>query len=396
MPIYKCAKTKRYFVQFNLNGHTYKRRVPKGTTKADARRLETKLKSQLFFDKNGLDGKPDMSWEDFVQDIYLEYVEGNQPKEALARAIVVIRNSMPYLKGKTLRQIKSADLEKFKAVRITTPTRHGGKRKPATVHREFKVLSAAFSMAVRNDLCEYNPCGRVKMPSFDNIQDKVLHLEDEAKFLAGFRNSLQKEVALVVLYTGLRQNDVLGLRRDQVDLREDEIKLIQGKTKRRVSIPIHDKVREVLTRRMECGDLIFPSYRTGKQMHSIKNAIRFACIRAEIPVLTIRDLRRSYGTRLHELGYDDTTVADLLGHSDTRSVHRYKRGTAIKRKAILELGKIGPSASVFTTSPDRPLDDETLAIAKALQLLKDNGMEMKGLEPLASALRMQPTAPIIH
>lgn len=389
MPTYKCKQTGRLFVQFNYQGHTYKRRLPDTATKDDARRLETKLKSQLFFDSNGLDGKPDMLWENFVQDVYLEYVETNHPKEALDRAIVVVRNSLPFLRGKTVRRIKPADLERFKSVRTHTLTRHGRPRKPATVHREFKVLSAAFSMAVRNDLCEYNPCSRVKLPGFDNVQNKVLHLEDETTFLSAFRNGLQRDVALVVLYTGLRQNDVLGLRRDQIDLRENEVQLIQGKTKRRVSIPIHEKVREVLERRMErCGELIFPSYRTGKQMHSIKNAIRFACIRAGIPPLTIRDLRRSYGTRLHELGYDDKTVADLLGHSDTRSVHRYKRGTEIKKKAILELGNLPARASLPSSTSGQSLEELT----NLLKIL----VETKGIEPSTSALRMQATTPIIH
>src|SRR5690606_38373948 len=85
-------------------------------------------------------------------------------------------------------------------------------------------------------------------------------------------------------------------------------------------------------------DLLFPSYRkAGRPMTSIKNSIRFACRRAGIDRITIRDLRRTFGTRLHENGFDDKTVADLLGHSDLRSVHRYKRGTEIRKTAILSL-----------------------------------------------------------
>ncbi|MFN6963739.1 MAG: tyrosine-type recombinase/integrase, partial [Pyrinomonadaceae bacterium] len=52
------------------------------------------------------------------------------------------------------------------------------------------------------------------------------------------------------------------------------------------------------------------------------------------PHLSIRDLRRTFGTRLHESAFDDTTVAQLLGHSDLRSIHRYKRGSRIKRTAV--------------------------------------------------------------
>jgi hypothetical protein len=36
------------------------------------------------------------------------------------------------------------------------------------------------------------------------------------------------------------------------------------------------------------------------------------------------------------------TVAQLLGHKDLRSVHRYKRGTEIKRAAVQDLEKVPP------------------------------------------------------
>jgi integrase len=384
MPIYSCKKTGRLFVQFDHKGKTYKRRLPEGTSRDDARKMEVKMRSDVFFGHNGLDGKPDALWEDFVQEYYLEYVEANHPPEALDRALVIVKASMPLLKGKTVRQIKPADLERFKASRMQTPTRHGKTRKPATIHREMKILSAAFSMAVRNDFADSNPMAKVKLPSFDNIQDKTLHPDDEEKFLMGFRNTLQREIALTVLYTGLRQNDVLGLRKQNIDLRRDEIKLVQGKTKRRVAIPIHDRIRGMLTRRMESScNLIFPSYRKpGKQMGSIKHAIKFACERAGIPVLTIRDLRRTYGTRLHEDGTDDTTTAALLGHSDTRCVHRYKRGSEIKRKAIQRLGKSEEPTSI----PASVLIEQLLNDPNLLKEL----VEMRRIELLASALRTQP------
>lgn len=398
MPVYTCKDTGRLYVQFKYKGQPYKRRLPATATKDDGRRLETKLKNQLFFEASGLEGKPEMLWEDFVQDYYLDYVEKNQPKASFDRAVVVIRNSMPFLRGKNVRQVKPVDLERFKAVRMRTPTRHGKPRKPATLHREFKVLSAAFSMAVRNDLCEYNPCGRVKLPRFDNIQDLILKPDDEERFLRGFRNSLQRDIATVVLYTGLRQNDVLGLRIENVDLEADEIKITQGKTKRRVNIPLHPKARSILAERIAASDdgLIFQSYRTGKKLTTIKNGIRFACVRAGIPVLTIRDLRRTYGTRLHENGFDDKTVADLLGHSDTRCVHRYKRGTEIKKKAVLSLGIQASGASMDATADSQPLFEQLQLLAKLLQLQPDKLVEMRGIEPLTSALRTQTPVPIIH
>lgn len=47
-------------------------------------------------------------------------------------------------------------------------------------------------------------------------------------------------------------------------------------------------------------------------------------VRAKIELVTIRDLRRTFGTRLCELNVNMTVTARLLGHNDLRSVHRYE------------------------------------------------------------------------
>ena len=40
-----------------------------------------------------------------------------------------------------------------------------------------------------------------------------------------------------MLYTGLRQEDFLGLKKENIDLDADEIRALQGKTQRWVTIP---------------------------------------------------------------------------------------------------------------------------------------------------------------
>lgn len=382
MSVYSDPKTDRLFIQFQCQGTPYKKRLPAGTTKQQAVQLEIKLKNQLFFDNQGFN-KQDASdelWEDFLCEVYLPHVEANQCDGSLAKAITICKASMPFLKGKTLREIKTADLERFKTLRMQTLTRHGHKRKASTIHREMSILSRVFSLAEKNDLCDYNPCSRLDLPKFDNTQDRVLQLEDWERFFRGFRNTLQRDICEVVLFTGLRQNDILGLRKSHVNWQAEQIVLVQGKTQRKVRIDMNETVKAILQARLANGnDLFFPSYRTGKQMHSIKHGIGFACVRAGLERLTIRDLRRSFGTVLHELGYDDSTIAQLLGHSDMRSIHRYKRGTAIKKEAVTTLETLVKSAKNHATLD---LTDLT-ASAKPLQTL----VEMRRFELLASALR---------
>jgi integrase len=357
--VYECKKTKRLFVQFQFEGKTYKKRLPEGTTRLQAAQLEVKLKNSLYFNRGVQTDKNEELWENFLMDTYLPHIEANQGPEALKRAIAVCKASMQFLKGMTVRSIKSADLERLKTDRMLTLSPHKKLRKPATIHREMSIISGAFTMAIANDLCEYNPCTRVSLPKFDNIQDRILPVEHWERFFKGFRNKLQREVCITVIFTGLRQNDVLGLRKDQVNWDTGQIVLIQGKVKRTVRIDMNETVRAILASRMDVpGQLFFPSYRKrGAKMGSIRNGIKYACIRAGIDPITIRDLRRTFGTHLHEMGFDDSTVASLLGHGDLRSVHRYKRGTAIKKSAVDALEKLAKSAYI-PTAPKNPANDE--------------------------------------
>lgn len=390
MSVYLNRRSGRLFIQFNFRNVTYKKFLPESVTRDEAKQIEIKWRHDLFLEEQGmLTIESNDTWERFVDCVYLEYVANNQSSESLEKAITICKASMKHFKGMRIRQIKPSDVERFKTERMHTPTRHGRPRRAATIHREMSIISRVFSMAMKNDLCNKNPCRDIDLPKFDNVQDRILHLEDEEKFLIAIRNGLQRDICLTVLYTGLRQNDVLGLRKANVDLRNGEIRLIQGKTKRRVNIPLLPRLEKMLTERMKLeSDLIFPSYRTGGQLTTIKNSIRFACVRANIEGLTIRDLRRTFGTRLHENGYDDKTIADLLGHSDTRSVYRYKRGTEIKRKAILSLEKYADFTANSTHS-ENLLNAEASNINEIL-------VETRGIEPLASALRTRRTGLIIH
>lgn len=338
MPIYTDKKTKRLFIQFEFDGNIYKRRLPEKIIKKQAEKIETKWKHQLFFEKSGIVSDKDILFEDFLIEYYLPFAEQNHSKVTFDNEVRICKASLPYFGGKHLRQIKAADIEKFKNYRANLETQHGTPRKPATVLRELSIISKIFSLAIRNDFLEYNPCSRVEKPKFDNIQNRVLSYDDEERFFAEFESDWARDICLLVLNTGLRQNDALGLSKFNVDWNQKLIRLTQGKTQRIVEIPMNTTVYNLLNARRHNGsDLFFPSPKTGKQGLSVKKACLGAATRAELGHLTIRDLRRTFGTRLDENNYNDSTIAKLLGHGDHRSVHRYKRGKDILREAVNSL-----------------------------------------------------------
>jgi hypothetical protein len=165
MPIYTDKKTKRLWVQFDFDGNTYKRRLPAKTTKKQAEKIETKWKHNLFFEKSGVVSDKVILFEDFLIEYYLPFAEQNHSKVTYDNKVRICKASLPYFGGKNMRQIKAAEVEKFKNYRTNLKTQHDTPRKPATVLRELSIISKVFSLAITNDFLEYNPCSRVEKPS---------------------------------------------------------------------------------------------------------------------------------------------------------------------------------------------------------------------------------------
>lgn len=334
MPCYTDKKTGNFYVEFQYKGTRVKERLPAGAKKQDAERLEVKLKTDLMFQRHGIIDAPAVTFEDFIRDIYGPYAD-TLDKQRYDRIEILIKALKPFVTGKAMRSIKAADIERFKASRAALLTMHDTVRKPATIEREMSVISSIFTMAVKNDVIDYNPCSRITKLQFDNVQDKVLRREDEDKFFDNMHSGWARDICRMVLNTGLRQNDLMRLTRFQVDRERGMITLTQGKTKRRVIVPLNSVALEIITRRSrKPSELLFPSPRTGTERGTVRNAMKRACERAHIPVLTIRDLRRTFGTRMIENGADAVTTARSLGHSDLRMLPRYARSVDLMQKAV--------------------------------------------------------------
>lgn len=333
MPVYSTKSG--YRIMFDFNGHSYSKRLDKTYTKAQADALEIKWKHDLMFEAFGVEKRKDILFEDFVADYFLPFAESHYSSEGYANVIIICKSALPFLKGISLRKITVADLEKFKRFRENLETKHKTKRKPATIHREFNIISKIFSEAVKHDYLDYNPCAKVDLPRVRNLQDKILPVDKLVLFLENIHSPLARDVALLILNTGLRQNDALGLKKFQVDFENRFIRLVQGKSKAEVKIPLNETAFEILERRKAKGsEFFFVNPKTGLPVKSVKRTFIRASERAKLGNISTKVLRRTFATALAENNYSPSAIAKLLGHSDLRSVHRYQRESSILRDAV--------------------------------------------------------------
>lgn len=217
------------------------------------------------------------------------------------------------------------------------------------------LLSSAFECAIDNELCTKNPCknisvdNRVKRASLDNtftmdecstIRDHCLNSSNRTAF-----------AALILLYTGMRQGELLGLQWNDVDFENNCIhitrtscvdercrKYIADRTKTDGStrdVYILPQLKDILINRPK-SSLFIVSTRSGdfynansfNKMHK-----RFIRSIPNIRPLGTHAYRHALITHLGNAGASLDDIARIVGHDDpslTRKVYFFNDGSRSK------------------------------------------------------------------
>ena len=208
---------------------------------------------------------------------------------------------------------------------------------------------------VYNKLTEWDlysgakPMDKVKLPKADNARDRFLTPDEAQTLLAAVkkRSQLWHDVSLASLHTGMRLSEVLGLRPQDVNLKN---RLIHpdGKTGKR-SIPMNDILFETLERVVtECTDspLLFPSTK-GTQLTSDSSTKSFARAVMDAKLnppnvdrrhkVVFHTLRHTYCSWLAMEGVSLYVIGEMVGHSSPEMTKRYSHLCPDKRNQTVNL-----------------------------------------------------------
>ena len=238
-----------------------------------------------------------------------------------------------------LDSITPDDVERFKTSRsgeFKTTRADNGKRaatskklRPATVNRELACLKALFNFAIKADVIAKNPVSRIKFLAENNQQTRVLSYTEQQRYLAS-ASPVLRDVATLILESGMRPEEVYTIRPENVDLVHGWLLIPHGKTaaaRRRINLTT--SARDVLKRRMSVKTpYLFacesdPARPVPKVNHAHDRAVKVSGI---APV-RLYDLRHTWATRAAMSGIDLVTLAAMLGHSRIQMVLRYAHPT---------------------------------------------------------------------
>ena len=142
---------------------------------------------------------------------------------------------MVYLKfrNKRIDEITPADIEDYKAHRARAIGKRTGRTiRPATINRELACLKAMYFHALKTGHAFKNPVSDVEFLTENNEQCRVLSWEEQRKYLAAASNTL-KDVAALILETGMRPEEVYRIRSENLSLEQAFLFNPHGKTKQR-------------------------------------------------------------------------------------------------------------------------------------------------------------------
>jgi integrase len=157
-----------------------------------------------------------------------------------------------FFRGCWLDEITAGMVEDFKLARAGEERRNakdGSIVSPATVNRALTTLKLLFHYAEKCGYALSNPTRGVGLLKEDSGRMRVVRFEEELAYMAKASQPL-KDIAQVILDTGLRPEEVFRIRTEHLDFGERAIFNPFGKTKAaRRKVSMTEEVFELLKRR---------------------------------------------------------------------------------------------------------------------------------------------------
>lgn len=306
---------------------------------------------------------------------YCDYVIDLKEQRGAKHSTIVLYKSLvkriyPYIghiKLKDLRVDNLNDLYTYLSKEEKNKTT-GKNLSPKTIIEHHRLISTVLEQAVKECLIPFNPASRADVPK--NTRKDVNYFQPEQVY--EIRNALENEpikwktLIHLLLITGARRGEILGLKWDKVDFDSNQIYICNNilyspdigiyestpkteTSKRFVSLP--SETMQLLKKykawqsseRLKLGtyykdnDFIF-SQDNGNPMHpdSVTDYLNKFAKRHNLPHINAHAFRHTMASMLYFNGVDSVSISKRLGHaqvSTTANIYAHVMEAADKKNA---------------------------------------------------------------
>jgi integrase len=323
---------------FAIDGRRY-RGTTKQTVPSRARMIEAKLMSDARQRKLTVQHRT-LTLADF-SNRFLDWVE-------LTR---LEAKSKEYYRG-GWRMLASTPVSRMKLSHITTDEA-GVLRfdhSPANTNRALRTLRRMLGKAAEWGLIAAPP--RIKLLKEEG-RSALIDKDAEAKLLAASPQPLH-DVAILVLDSGMRPNEVFEMRWEDLTWDPGTIFIPRGKTKRsRRHIPMSERVIEALNRRRngQTEGWVFPSDSACGHTTSVAKAFAKARATARLSKkIVLYSGRHSFATTILGATGDLSLVMRVLGHSSAHTAMIYQHPSLETVRTVINENQVARHNSRHTAA----------------------------------------------
>ena len=271
------------------------------------------------------------------------YLEQGVSENTLAAYRSDLEKFCQFLKDKDLLAVSNEDIEAYLAYRVDLGL------KSRSTARSISALKRFYQYFVREKAIADSPMVNIAQPKAGQSLPKTLS-EAEVEALLGAPDiedpmGLRDKAMLELLYaTGLRVTELVGLRMEQINLRQAVV-FVKGKGNKERLVPLGEEAMYWLEQFLKVGrshmikhatDFVFPSKRgIGMTRQTFWHRIKHYAILANITSpLSPHTLRHAFATHLLNHGADLRVVQMMLGHSDLSTTQIYTHVASERLKSL--------------------------------------------------------------
>lgn len=226
------------------------------------------------------------------------------------------------VKEKTVKNYKSAykhckdiyntPIKDLKAMHLQKIIDNCG-RGPQTKSSIKSVMKLVFEYANMNDIVDKNYADFIKIEEYEVEIERIPFTSEEIKEIWKKKDDLYYKITLILLYTGMRVNELLKMKRECCDLEERSLHIRDAKNKySERKVPIHNKIFDIIKEFYDKGHEYLISNERNKKVIYMTFYIHYNKM---FENHTIHDTRHTFESAAKKEKLDFLYIQKIVGHA---------------------------------------------------------------------------------
>ena len=313
--VYQYEKTGWWGVDYaDVSGRRHRKVV--APTEKEARKLLSVLEAEAIKNRIlGIQPIKRIRFSDFAEK-FLDYCK--KQMKCWNRYQSSLKSLKPIFDNLYLDGITAEKIDQYKMLRRD-------KVKPATINRDLQCFKRLFNLAITWGYARENPLKYVKFFAEPKGRLKY-YTQDQIRKLLEVSPPHLRNIIIVAVSTGMRQNELLSLTWRDVDLENGFISVNDPKNSEPRKVLVLGKTKELLKTMRDTTQstrVFCDAYGHSYAARTLLMQLKLALSTIGIYDMTFHDLRHTCATWMGMTGEQPQTIKDHLGHKDIRMTLRY-------------------------------------------------------------------------